>query len=196
MCKKRCPHIELPPNARVGIAHTAEKCTEWTAGEECRQITCHYWTILVQLNMLFLTFCLTLSIIMSGDNGWHYVTRWWLSLRSSPGAINHSGETALRVLMNFSHATTNARYSAAARRSFWLQAEIWRHLSKVALFWQRGLSIFLDANEIWSCLGVDRHCVFHTYCAGCFKVASPRVHRGLLGPCLSFPLLAPKSGQC
>lgn len=52
-----------------------------------------------------------------------------LSGTPSLKATNHFAETSLWLLVNFSHTTTNAEYSAAAGSSFCLRADIWRHLS-------------------------------------------------------------------
>lgn len=65
-------------------------------------------------------------------------------------AINHFAETSLWLLMNFSHATTNAERSVAARRSFCLQAEIWRHFSGT-----RDLKLFHSRQPLFC----------HTYCS-------------------------------
>lgn len=128
--------------------------------------------------------CFSPSVSLSlssdaGDNGWHCVTRRWLSVRASQRAINHFGETALWLLMNFSHATTDAGYSITAKR-FFLQAEIWRHLSganlKLCSFGRRGAELFLGRG--WDLkLSRSRWPLFlQNYCERCFNIASLCVH--------------------
>lgn len=80
--------------------------------------------------------------------------------------INHFGETALWLLMNFSHATTNAGYSIAARRSFCLQAGIWRQLC-VLLVKERELLLRAVA-------------FLHLLLWRCFNIASPTCAQPLL----------------
>lgn len=128
MCKKRCPHIEQPPNARVGIPHSGEVYpVNSRRGMQTNDLSLLNNTAAIKLALFHLLShspCNQIGEII----GWHYMTRRWLSGRANPRAINQFGETALWLLMNFSHATTNAGYS-----SFCLQAKIWRHLLGIYL---------------------------------------------------------------
>lgn len=128
------------------------------------------------------TRCFSPSVSLSlssdrGDNGWHYVTRRCLSVWASQRAINHFGETVLWLLMNFSHATTDAGYSITARRSFLSPG--WKHLSGIylklcslavglGLFVGRGWDVKLSRSSrqplfvSLSLCGAFRHCL--TFC--------------------------------
>lgn len=75
--------------------------------------------------------------------------------------------------MNFSHATTNAEYSDAARRSFCLQTDIWRHLCGA---WD--LKLFHGRRPMF----------FHTYCWRCVSIASPPFSQPSPGPWLFLSL--------